>query len=77
MNLSNKKLGNKIFEYLNKINFISLSEIDLSLNKITEIKSILNNKFSSIANLNLCYNKIEDINELDKSFFPNLITSLD
>ena len=37
-NLEDKLLGNEVFEYLNKIDFNELKEINLSNNSLTEIK---------------------------------------
>ena len=72
--VEDKFLGNEIFEYLNKINFEELKEINLSNNSLTEIKLSENIKFEKLEKIYFYENKIADINILDKLQFKNLKT---
>ena len=72
LNLSFKYLGNKEIENLKKINIPYLEKLDLSWNKITDIKVLEKVKFENLEKLDLNWNKISDIKVLEKVKFENL-----
>ena len=65
INLSNKNIGNIELNLLNGVEFKNLEEIDLSNNKITDIKPI--NSFKKVKKLDLSFNKINDIKALENN----------
>ena len=67
LNLEGKALGNKILDYLKKIEFKELKELNLYYTQISDIKALENAKFEKLEKLNLSDNKISDINVLEKS----------
>ena len=69
---SNQSFGNKIFEYLNKIGFNKLKDLDLSDNKISDISLLAKSNFEQLEILWLNYNRIYDINILGKVNFKKL-----
>ena len=72
LNFRNKSLGNEILEYLKKIEFKELKELNLSFNNISDIKVLEKVKFERLEILNLSDNKISDINILEKVNFKQL-----
>ena len=72
LNLESKHLGNEILEYLIKIEFKELKEIDLSGNNISDIKLLEKAKFEKLEILILGGNGISDINILEKVNFKEL-----
>ncbi len=72
LNLKNKRIGDKGFEILEKINFKELKELYLSGNIISDIKILEKVRFEQLEILNLGSNKISDINILEKVNFKNL-----
>ena len=65
-NESEKKFGNKIFEYLKKVEFKKLEVLDLSNNRITSINSLDKLNYEKLKELLLKLNSIKDINVLEK-----------
>ena len=55
---------------------INLSKLDLSDNKIKDIKSLANCKFLNLLTLNLSKNEIEDITCLQKNLYFNKLKIL-
>ena len=72
LNLMNSDLGNEILEYLKKVNFKELNELNLYENNISDIKVLVKVKFEKLEILNLGHNKISDINILEKVNFKEL-----
>ena len=60
LNLKDKYLGNEILEYLKKIEFKELKELDLSDNTISDIKVLDKVKFEKLEELDLSGNKIDE-----------------
>ena len=58
--------GNKIFNYLSKIQFNELINLNISENEITDIEELKNCNFRNLEILDLGGNKISDINILSK-----------
>ena len=72
LNLNHKRIGNEIIEYLKRIEFKELKELDLSSNNISNIKVLDKVKFEKLEILNLGGNEISDINILEKVNFKEL-----
>ena len=72
LNLEDKNLGNEIFEYLKRIEFKELKELNLFNNKISDIKVLEKVKFEKLEILDLSWNQISDINILEKVNFKEL-----
>ena len=72
LSLSGQSLGNEILNYLNKINFSELKELDISENEISEINELKNAKFYKLEILNLGDNDITDISILEQVKFKKL-----
>ena len=58
INLENKKFGNGIFKYFTKIEFSGLKELNLSGNKLLDIKNLEGVILKELKNINLSYNLI-------------------
>ena len=72
LNLRNRDSGNEILDYLKRIEFKELKELDLSGNKISDINILEKVYFKELKILDLRYNKITDINILEKVNFKEL-----
>ena len=59
LDLEYKIIGKKKLELLKKVNFKELQILDLSHNKISDIKVLENVNFKQLQTLNLRYNKID------------------
>ena len=70
--LLGKNAGNSLVEYLNKICFEDLQEIDIKLNHISDIKQLGNMVLRNLEKLDLSHNFISDINIFAKINFDNL-----
>ena len=67
LNMYEIKSNSKIFDYIKKIKFTKLKELDLSHNKLLSINILEELKFEQLEKLDLGYNKISSINILEKS----------
>ena len=72
IDLSRKYFGNKGIEYLSKFYIPNLEKLDLSSNKISDIKVLEKVKFENLEKLDLYGNQISDIKVLEKVKFENL-----
>ena len=72
LDLSSKNIGNEGLEYLSKIEFKKLKNLDLSNNNISNISALKSIKFKNLEILDLSNNKISDIDVLEKVSFKGL-----
>ena len=72
LDLTNKNIGNKELEFLKNINFKELQKLNLSDNKISDIKLLENVNFKELKKLHLSHNKISDIKVLENVNFKEL-----
>ena len=72
LNLSDKNLDDEIFQNLSQIHFTGLKEVNLSFNKIKNIRGFINENFKKLEILNLYGNQITDINALETLSFERL-----
>ena len=72
LDLSSKNIGNEGLEYLSKIEFKKLKNLDLSNNNISNISALKSIKFINLEILDLSNNKISDIDVLEKVSFKGL-----
>ena len=72
LDLSSKNIGNEGLEYLSKIEFKKLKNLDLSNNNISNINALKSIKFKNLEILDLSNNKISDIDVLEKVSFKGL-----
>ena len=72
LNLRSKFIGKGGLEYLEKVNFKELKELNLNSNNISDIKVLEKVKFDKLEKLYLRNNKISDINILEKVNFKEL-----
>ena len=72
LDLSSKNIVNEGLEYLSKIEFKKLKNLDLSNNNISNISALKSIKFKNLEILDLSNNKISDIDVLEKVSFKGL-----
>ena len=72
LNLNRKDIGNKELELLKNLDFGALEKLDLSFNKISDIKVLENVNFKGLQKLDLSCNKISDIKVLENVNFKEL-----
>ena len=72
LNLNKKGIGDKELELLKNLDFGALEKLDLSDNKISDIRVLENVEFNELKELNFSCNKISDIKVLEKVNFKEL-----
>ena len=72
LDLEYKNIGKEKLELLKNVNFKELEKLNLSSNKISDIKVLENVNFKELKELNLSYNKISDIKVLENVKFKEL-----
>ena len=72
LDLNGKEIGNEGLEYLSKINFRELKELNLKDNNISDIKMLEKIKVDKLETLDLSQNEISNINVFEKIKFRKL-----
>jgi len=72
LSLYDKKINDKILNLISKIQFKYLNTIDLSKNKIKNIKPLMRMNLINLINLNLSINEIENIEALPELNIDNI-----
>ena len=72
MDISKKLLDDRILTHLNQYDLNGLIKLDLSFNKLSEIKGIENSKFNNLEEIYLHNNKINNLTFLSKANIPKI-----